>query len=263
MNQMNKLKLLSILLIFTSCGFSSSLYNDILDAQDLIAKQEFEDAAEIYESILERKPSKNIKIKINFQLGEIYSIYLEDYKKSLVHFNKIVSDSNEPLWQVKSLEKIAAIHYDNLQNYKLSKSYYFELMNFVPKLEKQSFYKFRYALSIFHLNEYSNAIKIFKDLSQEEENDEAIQSYYYLGLSYYYKEDWAKANKNWFEYLKREKRKDRIVKTKFLIANAYESSEKLKEAYNIYYSILGEYPNPEVIRSRLNSLYERRVARKR
>ena len=60
-----------------------------------------------------------------------------------------------------------------------------------------------------------------------------------------------------------ENRNDRIVKTKFLIANAYESAEKLKEAYNIYYSILGEYPNSEVIENRLKSLYERRVSRKR
>ena len=61
----------------------------------------------------------------------------------------------------------------------------------------------------------------------------------------------------------REKRRDNIVQTKFLMANAYETMEKLKAAYNIYYSILGEYPNTEVIKNRLKSIYERRVARKR
>ena len=47
------------------------------------------------------------------------------------------------------------------------------------------------------------------------------------------------------------------------MANAYETMERLKEAYNIYYSIVGEYPNNEVIKARLNSIYERKVARKR
>ena len=68
---------------------------------------------------------------------------------------------------------------------------------------------------------------------------------------------------NWFEYLKREKQKNKIVQVKFLIANAYESDEQLKNAYNIYYSLLGDYPNQEVLKSRLKSIYERRVARKR
>ena len=47
------------------------------------------------------------------------------------------------------------------------------------------------------------------------------------------------------------------------MGNAYETMEELKKAYNIYYSILGEYPNNDVIKNRLNSLYKRRIARKR
>ena len=47
------------------------------------------------------------------------------------------------------------------------------------------------------------------------------------------------------------------------MANAYETMEELKKAYNLYYSILGEYPNTEVIQNRLKAIYDRRVARKR
>lgn len=247
----------------TGCGFSSGLYKDIIKAQDLITEQKFRKAVDVYESILLKKPSKNIQIKIKFQLGEIYSIYLSDYTKSLKNYNSIVFDSNEPVWQVKSLEKMGNIYYENLHNYTKAKLTYYKLIKFIPVLEKQSFYKFRYALSIFQLKNYSEAIKSFNEIIDGEKNKSSLQAYYYLGLSHFYKQDWEKANKAWFEYLKRETRKDRIVKTKFLIANAYESSEKLKEAYNIYYSILGEYPNPKVIKNRLNSLYKRRIARKR
>ena len=67
----------------------------------------------------------------------------------------------------------------------------------------------------------------------------------------------------WDKYISLEKRRDNIVQTKFLMGNAYETMEELKKAYNIYYSILGEYPNNDVIKNRLNSLYKRRIARKR
>jgi hypothetical protein len=65
------------------------------------------------------------------------------------------------------------------------------------------------------------------------------------------------------EYIKRETRKDNVVQAKFVLANALENLEELKKAYNMYYSILSDYPNIDVIKNRLKSIYKRRVARKR
>lgn len=252
-----------LLLILTSCGFTSGQYKDILQAQEHIENQRFKKAIKIYDDILNRKPSKSIAIKVNYQLGEIYSIYLNRYKKALIHYNNVINLSNEPLWQVKSLEKIGMINFENIKDYKKSIFAYDKLINFIPKLKKQDFYKFRYAESLFKMDNYVRASKIFKELSAESKTEYGIQSFYYLGLLNFYVEKWDNAISFWFEYLKREKRKDKIVLVKFMIANAYESSEQLKEAYNIYYSIIGEYPNPDIIKNRLKSLYDRRVSRKR
>lgn len=249
--------------ILQSCGFSSGLYNDILEAQDLITKQRFKKAAKIYEGVLLKKPSKTIKIKINFQLGEIYSIYLSNFEKSIYHFEQIVTESNEPKWQVNSLEKLGNIYLNETHDYSKAAESYLKLKNFRPILDKNAFYDFRYGLSLLKGGDFVKSNEIFRGLISEGKSDYAIQSYHYQGLAYFYSKDYKKALDSWYEYLKREKRSDRVVQTKFLIANAYESSEKLKEAYNIYYSILGEYPNAEVIQNRLESLYARRVARKR
>lgn len=258
-----KSKLILLFFIFSGCGFTSGLYKDILEAQDYVSNRNFEKASEIYESILEKKPTQTIDIKINYQLGEIYSIYLNDYKKALIHYKNVISKANEPLWQVKSLEKIGQISYENLKDYENSKYAYKKLMNFIPKLQNQNFYKFRFAESLFQEEKYKESTEIFKELTQERSSEYGTESYYYIGLINFYEEKWENSISYWFEYLKREKRKDKIVQVKFMIANAYESSEQLKEAYNIYYSIIGNYPNPEVIKSRLKSLYARRVARKR
>lgn len=257
--------LLLLLLSFTitSCGFSTGLYDDILKAQELITENEFEEAVKIYEAILKKKPSKTIKIKINYQLGEIYSIYLTDYKKSVSHFSKIVNDSNEPKWQVKSLEKLGAIYFSKTKQFDMAAKSYLQLKKFYPVLNQYDFYTYRYGMSLFQGKHYQESLAVFKELIKKGNSTYSVQSYYYSGLTNFYKKNYEKALSFWFEYLKREKRKDRIVQTKFLIANAYETTEKLKQAYNIYYSILGEYPNGDVIKARLESLYQRRVARKR
>tara|TARA_B100001971_G_scaffold213155_1_gene245614 strand:- start:207935 stop:208723 length:789 start_codon:yes stop_codon:yes gene_type:complete len=254
---------LIIIIFIVGCDFSSGLHKDILKAQDFISERNFQKAAVTYEGILKRKASKNIRIKIHYQLAEIYSVYLNNYEAALKNLNNIIIESNEPLWQVKALEKIGDISFENLKDYDSSLKTYRKLSRFIPKLEKQDYYIFRYSQSLFHLGRYVESDKLMKDLTISSSGEPKIRSFYYLGLSHFYRKDWDASISYWFEYLKRETRKDHIINVKFLIANAYESSENLKEAYNIYYSIIGEYPNPEVIKNRLNSLYQRRVARKR
>lgn len=255
--------LIFLIFILTGCGFSSGLYKDIIKAQDLITEQKYAQAAKVYETILLKKPSKNINIKVNFQLGEIYSIYLNNYKKSLKHFEAIADNSNEPAWQIKSLEKIGNIYFENIKNYKKSIEAYSKLIKVSPALERQNLYKLKYAISHLKLNHLTKSIKLFKELLDVNEADVVTESYFNIGIAYFYQKKWKQAIKSWYDYLRVEKRKDKIVHAKFLIANAYESNEELKKAYNIYYSILGEYPNTQVIKNRLNSLYERRVSRKR
>lgn len=260
----NSLLIKFFLLIFlSSCDFSSGLHKDILKAQDFINERNFKKAAVVYEEILKRKASKNILIKIHYQLAEIYSVYLNNYDAALKNLNKIIDESNEPLWQVKALEKMGDIYFDNLKDYQKSLEVYSKLSGFIPRLANQDYYTFKYSQSLFYLGRYLESDKLMKDLTVSSSGEPKVRSFYYLGLSHFYRKDWDASISYWFEYLKRENRKDHITNVKFLIANAYESSENLKEAYNIYYSIIGEYPNPEVIKNRLNSLYQRRVARKR
>lgn len=248
--------------ILSGCGVSSGQYKDILKAQEYITEQKYQKAANLYEDILLKKPSKSILIKINFQLGEIRSIYLNQYHKALSNFKRIIEQTEDPLWQVKAMEKIGQINFENLKDYQSALKSYKNLIDFKPVLQKNDFYTFRYAESMFYMEDFSSSSELFKKISANN-GKYSTESYYYLGLISFYRKKWETAINFWFEYLKREKRKDKIVQTKFMIANAYESSEQLKDAYNIYYSILGEHPNTELIKQRLESLYKRRVARKR
>ncbi len=250
-------------LLLSSCDFTSGLHQSILRAQDFIKKQEFSNAADEYESILKLKLSQNLRIKINFQLGEIYSLYLNKNKEALKNFKNVIEITDNPIWQVKSLERYAQINFEFIKDYKESLTAYETLINFTPTLEKQDFYEFRYAQSLLNLNKYDQAIKYFEDMIKKTNHEYYIKAYYEIGLCYYYLKKWPSAIKYFKDYIGRETSKDGIVMAKFLIANAYETSEQLKKAYNIYYSILNSYPNPDVIKNRLESLYQRRVARKR
>lgn len=259
----SKLLILLFILGLSSCDFTSGLNQDILSAQKYVDNQRFDKAVELYERILVKNPSKVIKTKINYQLAEIYYLYLDQQVKALKYYQFIVDNVDDPLWQVKALEKIADINFSFARNFNESIRAYQILMQVKPRLSHYDYYFLRVGESYFELGRYDKAREIFNQIINQPTNPYYVEAYNQMALIEFYNKNWDKAVDYWLEYLKREKRKDQIVKVKFLIANAYESNEKLKEAYNIYYSLLSTYPNPDVLRARLKSLYARRVARKR
>ncbi len=259
----NKFFILVLVLGLSSCDFTSGLNQDILTAQKYVDNQDFGKAVELYERILVKNPSKIIKTKINYQLAEIYYLYLDEQVKALKYYQFIVDNVDDPLWQVKSLEKMADINFSFAKKFPEAIHSYQILMQVKPRLANYDYYFLRVGESYFEMGNYQKAREIFNQIISQPTNPHYVEAFNQMGLIEFYNKNWDKAVDYWLEYLKREKRKDQIVKTKFLIANAYESNEKLKEAYNIYYSLLPSYPNPEVLRARLKSLYDRRVARKR
>ena len=259
----SKLFILLMVLGFSSCDFTSGLNQDILSAQKYVDQQNFAKAVELYERVLKKNPSKIIKTKINYQLAEIYYLYLDEQVKALKYYQFIVDNVDDPLWQVKSLEKMADINFSFAKKYPEAISAYQILMKVKPRLGNYDYYFLRVGESYFEMGNYAKAREIFNQIISQPTNPYYVEAYNQMGLIEFYNKNWDQAVEYWMEYLKRERRKDQIVKTKFLIANAYESNEKLKEAYNIYYSLLPSYPNPDVLRARLKSLFARRVARKR
>lgn len=259
----SKLFILLMILGLSSCDFTSGLNQDILSAQKYVDQQDFAKAVELYERVLKKNPSKIIKTKINYQLAEIYYLYLDEQVKALKYYQFIVDNVDDPLWQVKSLEKIADINFSFSKKFHESIRAYQILMDVKPRLKNYDYYFLRVGESYFEMAKYNKAREVFNQIISQPANPYYVEAYNQMGLIEFYNKNWEKAVEYWLEYLKRERRKENVVKVKFLIANAYESNEKLKEAYNIYYSLLPSYPNPEVLRARLKSLFARRVARKR
>ena len=255
--------LMSLSGFFISCDFTPRLHKKILLAQEEISLQRYDKAVLRYEGILKSNPPKDIQIKIYYQLGEIYSNQLAKYSKALEYYGLVKEISQDPLWLVKSEEKVGEINFFYTKDYKESVKNYTRLFEFRPKLDKSDFYQYRLALSYFQMSDMDKSLEEFKRIQENKNNKYHVKSFYYLGMIYFQTKKWKKAIRYWQEYIKRENRRDSIVQTKFLVANAYETMEQLKKAYNIYYSILGEYPNTEVLKNRLNAIYARKIARKR
>jgi tetratricopeptide (TPR) repeat protein len=250
-------------LFLVSCDFTPPINRKIIDAQNYITEQKYDKAAYLYEDILKSNPNEDLRLKICYQLGELYSIYLGEYKKSVYYYSEVKELTEDPLWLIKTEEKLAEVNFNYVKNYKDAIKNYKKLSEFTPKLKNFDFFQFQIALAYYNLNDKEAALAQFGKIQTNSNHEYFIRSFYYVGLIYFEQKDFNKALYVWLEYLKRETKKEAIVQAKFMVANAYESTENLKMAYDIYYSIANDYPNSEVIQNRLNSLYNRRVVRRR
>ena len=257
--------LLALLVLTSSCifDFTPRIHQKILIAQKHITDQEYESAVKKYHEILEEVPPKDIKIKIFYQLGELYAVSLGQYKKGIHYYEKIRELTVEPLWLVKTQERVGEISFIYLKDFEKSEAVYKELISFRPRLNNYELYEYRHALSLMNQRKYEVAEIVLTEIQSNVAGKYFVDSFYRMAQLNIELKEWRKAISYLVEYIKREKRKDKVVKAKFMLANTYEVIEKLKTAYNIYYSILGEYPNTKVIQERLKSVYDRRVARRR
>jgi tetratricopeptide (TPR) repeat protein len=266
-NKINKIMtraiIIFIALVAISCDFTPPINRKIIDAQNYISNQKYNQAAYLYEDILKSNPSSELRLKICYQLGELYSIYLGKYSKAVENYEEVKNLTEDPLWLIKTEEKLAEINFNYLKVYPEAIKNYTRLSEFVPKLKRHDYFQFQIAISYYKLKDKEKAISYLTKIQSDTNHEYFVRSFYYLGLIYYESKDYNKSLYVWSEYLKRETKKENIVQAKFLVANVYESTENLKMAYDIYYSIASDYPNSAVIQNRLNSLYTRRVSRHR
>lgn len=246
-----------------ACDFSPRIHKKIIVAQEHLMAQRYKDAIKEYNDILAENPPSEIQVKIHYQLGEIHSTNLGENTKAVSHFVQVQEHTEDPLWLVKSQERMGEIYFNYLRNYEQALENYKRLFNFTPKLARRDFYEHRLALIHAKLGNEEKAKDLLQAIIQRPQHEYYISSIFELGSLHFLKEEWQTAIDYWSDFIQKEKRRDNIVQAKFLMANAYETMEDLQKAYNIYYSILGEYPNTEVIQNRLRSIYERRIARKR
>ena len=252
-----------LVLLSVSCEFSIILHKDIFLAQKYLDERKFANAAAVFEDLLKKTIQPVTRVKVLYQLGEIYYLYLNRPKDAIKRYEQILG-VGDVSWQIQALERMGEIEFQYTRNFEAAEKHYKILSEFNPKLKNYDFYQMQIGRSMIERGENENAIKIFNQVNQDHTSNFRGDALYYLGRLHFRNAHWKNALNVWQEYLKSDQQsKEKSIEVKFYMANCYEMINQLKEAYTMYYGLLDTYPNIELVKSRLKSVYARRVARKR
>ena len=260
---MKVLLLLLNLFWVVSCDFTPPLNKKILDAQNLIRSNQYEEAISKYIVILKNNPPDEIKVKIRYQIADLYSIYLSKIDESLPFYEEVAKMTSDQAWKLKALERLAELNFTHLKRYDKAVFYFRQMLYLTADKNNIDFFEFRIAQSFFKKSDFINAKLKFKEIANNSNHLYYVKSIYHQAMIAYYEQDLDRSIRLFQKYISIEKNRDDLIQAKFILANALETRENLSKAYDIYSSILGEYPNTKVVKAKLESIYRRRVARKR
>lgn len=260
---MKFLLLFLILPLISACDFTTGVSRKILKAQDYVDNHEYDKAIEEYKVLLELDPPKKIEHKIYYQMAQIYSIYLLDGEKALKYYEKIQESMAGENLKKTSLVKSAELSFE-LKKYNNAINYYESFIDSENFSENEkNYFGMQMGIAYFESNNSKQAKRVLGRISEEKNNSNQSMAYFYLGQIYSYEVEYEKAIESWEKSLEFERDSAQKIETKFYIANAYERQNKLEKAYKYYYSIIDYYPNPEIIKKRLERIYQRKVSRRR
>lgn len=253
---------LSFIFLF-SCDFTTGVSRRILQAQEYVDEYKYFKALDEYDLLLQMNIPEKIEHKVYYQMAEIYNLHLQNKKNALFYYEKANDNYTDPKLKKVVMNKIVELSFE-LKNYDKAINIYQKFIKDKETSEDQKkTYAFKIAKAYFEKNDYKKAFENFRTISKDKDSTYRGEAFFYMGQIISYKKQYKEAIDYFKKSLNYETRLEKKIETKFYIANSYERIYDLEKAYDYYYSIVDFYPNPEIIKERLKSVYERKVSRRR
>jgi tetratricopeptide (TPR) repeat protein len=231
-------------------------------AQEEIAQGHFHIAVSSIEKVLKRAPESEYALKAARDGTRIATLETKDYKKAAAFFQFLVLHSTDAAERVSSQKQLAAIYFDQLQNYEQAIVEFNKLIRDTESDQEIAKYKLDIARSNYYLNNFFQAHSELDDLLKRNVGDNekfaawVLKSNIHIALKEYPKaiEILKKVTMTFPE----KSLQENVYQT---LAVCYEEGDNFAEAIKTLELVKDKYAKPEYIEIRINRLKERQKNR--
>ena len=225
----------------------------------MVDQQKFQKASIIYETVVESTTDSRIKIRVLVQLAQLYAFHLNRVEESIVLIERAIWLNKDPSKLIKFKEIFGDIYFTKLRNFKKSSEIYDELIKVKPELPQYSEYKYRYAESLFFSNKLREAISVFNSLLETTKDNNISKILYRTGLINYLLGESDKAIEIFRKVIDGDFKYTYKVKSSFFLAGLYEDLDQLDNSLKYYNLIRYDYPNPRLVKQKMESIYRKKL----
>lgn len=196
----------------------------------------YEKAAQLFETILEKYPDPNMDRKIHYELGNMYYSRLQQPENALKHFKEVYAGSEPGEYAREALTLIGEIYDKSLNDCLKGIDAYRALIRDYSSNIDAPKYQCMIAECLFKLNDYEQAKIEYETLvTKYPESEYVPQSRFQIANSYILTEQWGKAFAAYQALLQSPNLSNQLAaNVKSELAFCYEHERQFPEALKLY-----------------------------
>ncbi|MEK2643668.1 tetratricopeptide repeat protein [Bdellovibrio sp. BCCA] len=248
--------LIALVLALTAC--SSQEEADYKQAQKEIAQEHYRIALSYLDKVIKRNNPTKYPLEAAREAARISFFEIKDFNKAIEYHHFIVLHSLDEKERLESQKQIAAIYFNNLQNYQESIVEYSKLQQMPHTDLEAAQYKMNVARAQYYQNNFFQAESEIDSLLKLKGDDNTRFSALMLkGNILVARKDFAKAADIFKDLIKNFPEKAIQENVALILAVCYEENLDFKSAIAVLEEYKNKYSPPEYIELRIKRLQER------
>lgn len=233
-----------------------SLYQKAVNAYQT---ENYQQAADLFETILEKYPDQTLSLKARYELGNIYLNKLKQPENALKHLQTLYAKSDPGKYAMESLKMIGYIYDKSLNDcLKGVDAYRLLLEKYAAEVDAAA-YRYDIGECFFRLHDYEQAMQEYQKIVEQAPNPYALQASFQIANSHALLEQWDEAIERYQALLLADAISPEFGTDVMLeLAFCYEQVEQFEDALKLYQKIQSAPANAEKTDT---ALLERKIER--
>ena len=251
-----------VLIISVLCSILSACSSqekaDYQEAQKAIDQGHFRIALSSLDRVIKRNSGSDMTLEAAREAARISYYEIKDYAKAAAYFKFLVLHSPDPQERMQSQKQVAAIYFDNLQNYNQAIEEFSKLIQMPHNDAEEAQYRLSTARAYFYMGNYFQSLsEIDQLLSHKSDENIRFGALVLKGNILVAQKQFGKAADVFKDIM--NKYPDRAMKENIglTLAACYEENNDFKGAIAVLETYRGKYNPPEYIDLRIKRLQER------
>lgn len=232
--------------------------NDYNKAREEISKGHYRIALTHLDKVIKRDATEQYVLESLREAARLSEYEIKDPAKAIQYYRQLVLKSPSKTERIKSQEQIAALYFNNLQDYPKAISEYSKLLEWSDSVEKNQNYRLSLARAYFYLNNMAQSLSDLERLLKENIPDEVrFSSLLLKGNIYLTQKNFKLAVTVLTELMEEYPEKSLKENVGLTLAVCYEENGDFKSAIRVLESYREKYQPKEYIDLRIKRLLER------
>ena len=242
--------------VAVGCGSGSEGRADFERAESALSRGEYKKAVELYAEFVALHPESSLAPESIYKKAYVYKNMLGDKQSAMDSYATLLDlyPASEQVFLAR--EDLAVIH-SSMDEDRLAIAEYAWLIENGPRA-KRSGYHYEIAMKYVKRNDFDQARIEFEELLKLEPSKDFIpKAYFQIATTYYLEGRLDDAIKGYDVVIGNFTDNPLYVEAKFSKGTALQERGSLKEALKIFKELMGEYPNQELLKIRIEATEER------